>query len=73
MKVRNTEPLSAADFAKIEEIMDGRDFAIMHWGEDGHAFCNTRDRSGLPHLLECAHSFMKRGKKPTAVGYEPSR
>lgn len=66
----NTSPLSAEDFAAIEEIMDGRDFTIMHWGENGRAFCNTRDRTGLPHLAEMAVSFLKRGGDAKPVGYD---
>ena len=65
----NTKPLSSDEFAAIEAIMDGRDFAIMHWGENKHAFCNTRDRSGLPHLVEMAASYMKRGGDVKPVGY----
>lgn len=69
----NTKELTQAEFDKIEQIMDGRDFAIMHWGENGRAFCNTRDRTGLPHLVECAASHMRRGGEVRAIGFADAK
>lgn len=35
------KPLTESDFNKIAEIMDGREFVVLHYGDGQKGYCNS--------------------------------
>ncbi len=40
--MENTDPLTIEEMDAITEIMKGRRFLVLHYGEEGKGYCNSR-------------------------------
>ena len=64
----STGPLSRKQFDAIKEIMEERRFAVLHWGDEGLAYCNTNLGDEVGELVTRSARFLER-KNPLSIGY----
>lgn len=66
----NTEPLTLEELDAITEIMKGRRFLVLHYGEEGKGFCNSRmNRDDVEDLI---HKSARAIIKAKSHGYAPA-
>lgn len=67
----NTDPLTIDEMDAITEIMKGRRFLVLHYGEEGKGFCNSRmSRDDVEDLL-CKSA--RAVSKATVQGYADAK
>jgi len=66
----NIAPLTRDEMDRITEIMDGREFVILHWREEERAYVNSPLGDKMKPLLVKAAEHLNSGGKVNPVGYE---